>query len=250
MLHIVLTGCNGRMGKALSALAADAEGLVIAAGVDVVKIPSGSFPVYETPAKYTGPADVVVDFSHISALPALLEYCKKRKLPLVLATTGQNDEQKTQIIEASKEIPVFLSANMSVGVALMKDLVRRAAQVLNGYDIEVIEKHHNQKLDAPSGTALLLADAAAEGAGGKRFVYDRHAVRRKRDPGEIGISSVRGGTIIGEHEVLFAGYNEVITIAHSAQSRELFAAGALRAARFMAGKPAGLYTMDDLVASL
>lgn len=250
MLHIVLTGCNGRMGKALSALAADAEGLVIAAGVDVVKIPSGSFPVYETPAKYTGPADVVVDFSHISALPTLLKYCKKRKLPLVLATTGQNDEQKTQIIEASKEIPVFLSANMSVGVALMKDLVRRAAQVLNGYDIEVIEKHHNQKLDAPSGTALLLADAAAEGAGGKRFVYDRHAVRRKRDPGEIGISSVRGGTIIGEHEVLFAGYNEVITIAHSAQSRELFAAGALRAARFMAGKPAGLYTMDDLVASL
>jgi 4-hydroxy-tetrahydrodipicolinate reductase len=238
------------MGKALSALAADAEGLVIAAGVDVVKIPSGSFPVYETPAEYTGPADVVVDFSHISALPALLEYCKKCKLPLVLATTGQNDEQKTQIIEASKEIPVFLSANMSVGVALMKDLVRRAAQVLNGYDIEVIEKHHNQKLDAPSGTALLLADAAAEGAGGKRFVYDRHAVRRKRDPGEIGISSVRGGTIIGEHEVLFAGYNEVITIAHSAQSRELFAAGALRAARFMAGKPAGLYTMDDLVASL
>ncbi len=250
MLQIVLSGCNGRMGKALAALAADAEGMVIAAGVDVVKTPSGSFPVYETPAEYTGPADVVVDFSHVSALPALLEYCKKRSLPLVLCTTGQSEEQKAQIREAAKEIPIFMSANMSVGVALVKDLVRRAAQVLNGYDIEIIEKHHNQKLDAPSGTALMLADAAAEASGGKKYVYDRHAVRKKREPGEIGISSVRGGTIIGEHEVLFAGYNEVITVSHSAQSRELFAAGALRAARFIAGKPAGLYSMDDLVASL
>jgi 4-hydroxy-tetrahydrodipicolinate reductase len=251
MIKIIITGCNGRMGKALAALVRETGSAVIAAGIDIVKTPCNEFPIYSKIGEYTGDADVVVDFSHRSALSDILGYCISRRLPVVIATTGHDESQIAEIKKAAELIPVFKSANMSLGINLLAELVKRAAAALKeNFDIEIVEKHHNKKLDAPSGTALLLADAAREGTKtDKQYVYDRHAVRKERDKSEIGIHSVRGGTIIGEHEVIFAGFNEVITLSHSAQSREVFAAGALRAAEFMSKIQApGLYDMSSLLA--
>jgi len=183
----------------------------------------------------------------------VLSYCVSRGLPAVIATTGHDESELAEISKACEKIPVFRSANMSLGINLLAELVKRAASVLvGGYDIEIIEKHHAKKLDAPSGTALILADAASEGSSAeKRYVYDRHAVRKERGKEEIGIHSVRGGTIIGEHEVIFAGFNETVSLSHCAQSREVFAAGALRAARYMSSvKAPGLYGMDSLLSEV
>ena len=252
MLKIGLSGCNGRMGRAITELAAGREDLCIAAGFDVIPEKRADYPVYADPFEYGGELDVVLDFSTASALDHLLEYCVPRKLPLLVATTGHNEAQLAALLEASRIIPVFRSANMSLGVAVLSDLVRRAARVLGpDYDVEIVEHHHNQKLDAPSGTALALArDVQSQQPQLTELVYNRHDRREKRPKNEIGMHSLRGGTTVGEHEVIFAGTNEVISLHHSAQSREVFAAGALRAAVYLAKQKPGIYEMRDLVASV
>ena len=252
MLKILLNGACGRMGHNVAAMLASREDMRIVAGVDVRPEQYADFPVYADIREYTGEADAVVDFTIAPALDETLAYCVKRGIKLIVATTGHTEAQMEALCEASKTIAVFKSANMSLGVALLADLVRRACRVLgDGYDVEVIEKHHNQKLDAPSGTALMLADAAAEALPyDAEYQYNRHDVRRVRPKNEIGIHSIRGGTIVGEHEVLFAGPDEVISLTHTAQSRALFAAGTVRAVLFLADKETGFYNMDDLVRSL
>ena len=247
-MDIILCGCGGHMGRAVAEAAA-AAGHRIVAGVDRCTDGSFPFPVYPTAEAATEKADVRIDFSHPSALHGVLAAATDRGLPAVIATTGLDDAQIAAIRETATKIPVFFSSNMSVGVAVLAALTKKAAAVLGGdFDIELVEMHHNRKLDAPSGTALMLADAARQGlAHPVEYVYDRHDRRQKRAPEEIGISSVRGGNIIGEHQVIFAGGDEVLTLTHRAQSRSIFAAGALRAAAFLLEQPAGLYTMDALV---
>ena len=251
MVNVLLSGCNGRMGQAVVRQAA-AAGITIAAGYDMNTAKLNDFPVYDDFSKITEACDVVIDFSHISATPGVLDYCKAKNLPLVLCTTGIKEDLEAKVLETAKVIPLFKSFNMSLGISLLQSLVRQAAKVLGEtYDIEIIEKHHNQKLDAPSGTALMIADAAAQSLSFKaEYVYDRTKEHKKRDHKEIGIHAVRGGTIVGEHEAIFAGPNEIITIGHSAQSRELFANGAIKAAVFLLDKKPGTYNMDDLVQSL
>ncbi len=253
MLKIIMSGCNGRMGQVITRLSQSMDDVKIVAGFDINKVQLSDYPVFSDAFEFTGEADVVIDFSHTSALTKLLDYCTKRKLPVVLSTTGYSAEQLKEIKVASEKIPVFKSANMSLGINVVADLIKRAAMILgDGYDIEIVERHHNQKLDAPSGTALLLADAVSEALTYEpEYVYDRSSVRRKRDKREIGISAIRGGTIVGDHDVIFAGPDEVIEIHHRAQSREVFANGALRAAIYLAGvKDPGMYDMQMLVASM
>ena len=251
MLNILLCGCGGRMGAAVAA-AAEAAGDRIVAGVDINPAATSPYPVFTSPDEFVGKADVIIDFSHHSALGALLAYATKTGTPLVVCTTGHTEEELAAMKAASAEVAVFFSRNMSLGINLLISLCRRAAATLGAdFDIEIIEKHHNRKLDAPSGTALMIADAIAEGEKDAHpYVYDRHAERRARARGEIGLHAVRGGTIVGEHEVMFCGKDEVITLSHSAASREVFATGAIRAAHFLAGKPAGFYNMDDVVSAL
>lgn len=254
MTNLILSGCNGRMGQTITRLCGDRDDLTIVAGIDPLGSAAGSpYPIFATPAECNISAQALVDFSSSAALGALLAYGKERRLPLVLASTGYDDAQLAQIADAAKVIPIFRSANLSVGVNLLLELTRRAAQVLGeDFDIEIVERHHNKKLDAPSGTALMLANAAKEGLSFEpQYVYDRHSVRQPRSHTEIGISSVRGGSIVGDHEVIFAGEQEVVELHHHAASREVFARGALRAAAFMAtvDEP-GLYSMADLLASI
>lgn len=252
MIRIILSGCNGRMGHAVAAIAEQYD-TVIAAGVDRVIQPSASFPIYQNIAEYTGDADVIIDFSHVSALPSILNYAVEKQIPAILATTGYQPSDLAAVDEAAHHVPLFRSANMSVGINLLAMLTKKAASILGeNYDIEIVEKHHNQKLDAPSGTALILADAASSAfSEGRQYVYDRHAVRKPRSKDEIGIHSIRGGTICGDHDVIFAGYNEVITLSHSVSSREVFASGALRAAQYMASVHENrLYTMADVLGTL
>lgn len=249
MRKILLSGCNGRMGRAVAELCENNGEITIIAGLDANAVKLGSFPVYADPMEFSGYTDCVIDFSHTSALDALLDYCVRKKMPLVLCTTGHSDKQQAAIAAASKEIPVFRSANMSYGVHVLKDLVAQAAKALGGsFDVEIIERHHNQKLDAPSGTAVALFDAVADALPYEPVpVYDRHDERRPRDKREIGMHAVRGGTIVGEHEIVFAGHGEVISISHSALNREIFAAGAVKAAIFMSDvKSPGLYGFDAL----
>ena len=243
MIRIILSGCNGRMGHAVAAIAEQYDA-VIAAGVDRVIQPSASFPIYQNIAEYTGDADVIIDFSHVSALPSILNYAVEKQIPAILATTGYQPSDLAAVDEAAHHVPLFRSANMSVGINLLAMLTKKAASI--------VEKHHNQKLDAPSGTALILADAASSAfSEGRQYVYDRHAVRKPRSKDEIGIHSIRGGTICGDHDVIFAGYNEVITLSHSVSSREVFASGALRAAQYMASVHENrLYTMADVLGTL
>ncbi|MBQ8342358.1 MAG: 4-hydroxy-tetrahydrodipicolinate reductase [Clostridia bacterium] len=250
MLNIMLCGCGGRMGTAVIAAAKEAGDRIVA-GVDINPAADSPFPIFTSPEEFVGKADVIIDFSHHSALPGLLAYAERTGTPLVVSTTGHTEEELSAMKATATKVPVFFSRNMSLGINLLISLCRRAAATLGtDFDIEIIEKHHNKKLDAPSGTALMIADALCEDGGEHPYVYDRHAERRQRARGEIGLHAVRGGTIVGEHEVLFCGKDEVITLSHSAASREVFATGALRAARFMAGKPAGFYNMDDVVNSL
>lgn len=249
MTRIILSGCNGKMGRVISRIVSEEEDLEIAAGLDINTYIQNPYPVYTDIENCIEDADVIIDFSHPSALDGLLEFAKKRNLPIVVATTGLSAEQKISIEETAKEIPVFFSANMSLGINLLMDLAKKATKLLGDkFDIEIIEKHHNQKLDAPSGTALALAEAVSETLENPaEFVYDRHSVRKKRRANEIGIHAVRGGTIVGEHEIIFAGNDEVIELKHSAASKEVFAEGAVKAAEFMKGKPTGLYSMADLI---
>ena len=251
-VKVILTGAAGRMGKAIMALADGDEKISVIAAVDVAPIQS-NVPCYqgigEVPTDLG--ADVIIDFSHHTALEGILNYAKTAGCAAVICTTGHTEEELALIAESSKEVAVFRSGNMSLGINLLMALVKKAAAALNGFDIEIIEKHHNQKLDAPSGTAIMLADAAKEGVDySAELVYDRHSVRAKREKTEIGMHSVRGGTIVGEHEVIFAGHDEIVTLSHSARSREVFARGALSAAAYMKGKSAGLYSMTDVIESI
>ena len=248
MINIILNGCNGRMGRVLTAMIETNPLCQVVCGFDIAASADSGYPVYTNPWDYDGPADVLIDFSNPKALETLLPYVKERKIPTVFATTGLSEAQLTDLHEASSSIPVFFSANMSIGINLLIELAQKAAKFLDtGFDVEIIEKHHNQKLDAPSGTAIAIADALAEVRDETHFVYDRHAVRKKRDSAEIGIHSIRGGTIVGEHEVIFAGRDEIITVGHRADSREIFANGALKAAIYLTKQPAGLYSMKDLI---
>ena len=249
MLKIGLCGCNGRMGKVITDIVSKKENMQIVAGFDAYTQKLADYPVYADPHEFTGACDVIIDFSNVSSLDMLLDYCVKTKTPIIFCTTGYDKEQLAKIREASATIPVFRSGNMSIGINLMMDLLRKAATVLcDGYDVEITEKHHNQKLDAPSGTAIALADSMNEAMDeAYHYVYDRSQERKKRDTKEIGISAVRGGTIVGEHEVLFAGTDEVIEFKHTAYSKTIFGKGAVEAAKFLAGKPAGLYDMSDVI---
>ncbi len=236
------------MGQVIARTVAARDGFEIVAGLDRVADSTGAFPVFAT-ADIDIPADIIIDFSHPALLQTVLALAEKRHLPVIIATTGLSDEQLAAVRALSEKVPVFFSANMSIGVNLLSALVEKAAKVLgNDFDIEIVEKHHNQKVDAPSGTALMLADAAKAGLSfAPHYVFDRHSVRQKREKTEIGISSVRAGTIVGEHEVIFGGQDEVITLSHLAMSKEIFAVGALNAATFLVGKPAGLYSMKDMI---
>lgn len=249
MTRLILIGCNGSMGRVVAKNAALSGRFEVAAGVDINAAGQQEFPVYRHADKVREAADVIIDFSHPATLSENLALAVREGIPIVIATTGLSEEQQQEIRECAKTVPVFLSFNMSLGVNLMLRLVKQAAALLYGdFDIEIVEKHHNRKLDAPSGTALMLADAISGALPEKpRYVYDRHARRMKREKAEIGISSLRGGTIVGEHEVMFAGTDEIIEIRHTAMSRDIFAVGALRAAQFVTGKAPGLYNMDDLV---
>lgn len=251
MTSIILSGALGTMGRAVASLAAGRSGCRIAAGIDAAASggEEGVFPLFSSPEDCTVTDGVIIDFSHPSALDSLLRFALTHSLPAVICTTGLAGEQIQALHEAAEQIPIFFSANMSLGVNLMAALCEKAAMALDGsFDIEIIEKHHNRKIDAPSGTALMLADRISGVLREKpQYVYDRHSERRQRRKNEIGLHAVRGGTIVGEHEVIFAGVDEVLTISHSAASRQVFAAGALSAACFLRGKPAGLYDMRDLV---
>lgn len=252
MPKIIISGCNGRMGQVVARMCAE-RGFEIVAGFNKHTEKTGKFPVYADPMEFSGSADVVIDFSNPSAISGLLSYCKNKKLPIVICTTGFSDEQLELIKAASEEIPVFKSGNMSVGINLLTALVKKAAAVLGeNFDVEIVERHHHTKIDAPSGTAIMLADAAASALPHEsEYVYERQSVRRVRGKNEIGISSVRGGSIVGEHEVIFAGTDEVLEFKHTAYSREVFANGAVTAAAFISGvtKP-GMYDMNDALADI
>lgn len=249
MLKILLSGCNGRMGRFITQLTDESDAQTIVAGIDVAGDSCQGFPVYQRPEFVDQKADVLIDFSNPSLLSSLLEFCVARKMPAVFCTTGYSDEQILEIKKASEIIPIFFSFNMSIGINLLISLAKTAAQVLgNDFDIEIVEKHHNQKLDAPSGTALMIAGAINEVSDGRyQYEYDRHARRAVRPKNEIGIHSIRGGTIVGEHKVIFAGTDETLSLTHIAGSRNAFAAGALRAAEFLLHQTPGLYDMNNLI---
>lgn len=250
MVKFMLHGCNGKMGRMITEIVKGEENAVIAAGVDAFTEVPNDYPVFDSVEKCDIDVDVVIDFSTAKAVNSLLDYCVEKKLPVVLCTTGLSEEQLKKVEEASKEIAILKSANMSLGINLLLKLLQSAAKVLApaGYDMEIVERHHNQKLDAPSGTALALADSLNDALGQEyHYVYDRSQVRQKREKKEIGISAVRGGTIVGDHEVIFAGTDEVIEFKHSAYSRSVFAKGAVEAGKYLAGKAAGMYDMGDVV---
>ena len=249
MTKVILSGALGRMGQAITRLCGNDENVDIVCGFDISEKNDGPFPVFCDYSKCNIDADVIIDFSNPSNFENVLNYAKEKKIGLVMCTTGLTAEQKAELSSAASEIPVFFSANMSLGINLLIDLAKKAASLLGeDFDIEIIEKHHNQKLDAPSGTALAIADALNNAADNSyNYVYDRHSVRQKRDKKEIGLHAVRGGTIVGDHDVIFAGSDEIITISHHAASRDVFANGAIKAAHFLCGKPAGFYSMNDLV---
>ncbi len=250
MVRIILHGCNGRMGQAVTQLGLEDQEVEIVAGIDMTGEQESSYPVFKQIGDCDIEADAVIDFSSAQAVDGLLDYCGEKHLPVVLCTTGMSEQQLDRAARISKETAVLKSANMSLGVNTIIKLAQAAARVLAeaGYDMEIIERHHNQKLDAPSGTALALADALNEAMNGRyHYQYDRSAIREKRDPKEIGIQAVRGGSIVGDHQVLFCGPDEVVEIRHTAYSRSIFAKGALQAAKFLKGKTTGYYTMSDVI---
>lgn len=249
MVKITLTGANGKMGKVITSIVGGRSDCKIISGIDHNTEPNNIFPIYYAPQELAEKPDVIIDFSHPSALDDLLEYGLSTGTPIVFATTGYTDDQIEKIKKASEQIPVFFTFNMSLGINLLIKLAKTATEILGGqFDIEVVEKHHNQKIDAPSGTAIMLANAINETMDNScHYVYDRHSQRKKRDASEIGIHSIRGGTIVGEHDIIFAGRDEIITLSHSAASKEVFAVGAVNAAIFLATQNAGIYDMAALL---
>ncbi len=250
MTRIIMHGCNGRMGRMIADIVSKDPDAQIVAGVDINTEQASAFPVYESIDKVTEEADAVVDFGSAQAVDKVIDWCVAKKIPLVECTTGLSDDTLSKFDEASKTVAMFKSANMSLGINIIQKILRENASKLAmaGFDIEIVEKHHRTKLDAPSGTALALADSVNEGlASKKEYVFDRSARREVRPDTEIGISAVRGGTIVGDHDVIFAGQDEVITFSHTAYSRAVFAKGAVEAAKFVAGKPAGKYDMSNVL---
>lgn len=248
MTNILLSGCCGRMGRFVADAVKQRNDCQIVAGIDIVEDSSLGFPVFANYDEVNIKADVIIDFSNVSLLPSMLGYATKTCTAVVLATTGLSDDQLKAVEDAAKNVPVFFSYNMSLGVSLLCELSKVAAKVLGtGFDVEIVEAHHNQKLDAPSGTAIMLGNAIKEEMPDAYFEYDRHSKREKRHINEIGIHAIRGGTIVGEHQVIFAGTDEIVTLSHSARSRVIFANGAVNAAVFLNGKDNGVYNMSDLV---
>lgn len=250
MVKVIMHGCNGKMGQMITGLIAADEEIEIVAGIDAYGEIKNPYPVFKSTTECDVEADAVIDFSNSVAIDGLLEFCAAKKIPCVLCTTGLSPEQIEKVNEASKQVAILRSANMSLGINMLLKLLKEATEILApaGFDIEIVEKHHNQKLDAPSGTALALADSINEELDNSyKYVYDRSQIREKRTRKEIGISAVRGGTIVGDHDVIFAGADEVITFSHRAYSKAVFGKGAIQAAKFLAGKPAGMYDMSDVV---
>lgn len=250
MIRAILNGCSGRMGRVITELIANEEGMQIAAGIDVAHSSGNSFPVFSSPSECKVPADVLIDFSSPACFDALMDYCVQRQLPAVICTTGLTAEQIKRLKAESENVALLRSANMSLGVNLLMKVLKEISPTLAnaGFDMEIVEMHHNRKKDAPSGTALALADSIREGLSKEyEYTFDRSGRFEPRREQEIGISSVRAGTIVGEHEVIFAGTDEVITFRHTAYSRALFAKGALAAAKYLSGKGPGLYSMSDVI---
>ena len=250
MTRIIMHGCNGKMGQVITGICKEDENVCIVAGIDVIDNRDNGYPVFTDIDACDVEADVIIDFAAAAAIHKLLDYAKAKKIPVVLCTTGLSPNQINKVAETSKDVAILKSANMSLGINTIMKLLKEAANVFApaGFDIEIVEKHHNQKVDAPSGTALALADSINEARNNEyEYVYDRSQVRKKRDKKELGISAVRGGTIVGEHEVIFAGVDEVIEIKHTAFSKSVFAKGAVEAAKFLAGKPSGMYDMADVI---
>ena len=250
MVKIIMHGCNGHMGQVISGLVEKDPDAEIVAGIDVTDQGKNSYPVYTNMEECQVEADALIDFSSAKATDALLAYCEKRKLPVVLCTTGLSEEQLAKVEETAKNVAVLKSANMSLGINMLLKLLKEATGILApaGFDIEIVEKHHNLKLDAPSGTALALADSINEELDNQyEYVFDRSTRRQQRPKKEIGISSVRGGTIVGDHDVIFAGTDEVITFSHTAYSKAVFGKGAIQAAKFLKGKGPGHYQMSQVI---
>ncbi len=250
MVNVIMHGCNGKMGRVITNLVSQDNDIEIVAGVDAYTGIDNEYPVFTSIKECTVKADVIIDFAVTSAIDNLLDCSVSTKTPVVICTTGLSAEQLEKVNEASKKVAVLRSANMSLGINTLMKLLKTATEVLanRGFDIEIVEKHHNQKVDAPSGTALALADCMNQVLDNQYdYTYDRSTVRQKRAKNEIGISAVRGGTIVGEHEVIFAGIDEVIEIKHTAYSKAIFAKGAIDAAKFLKGKEAGLYNMADVI---
>ncbi len=251
MVKMIMHGCNGRMGHVIADLCKADEAIEIVAGVDAFGESTYSFPVFKTLTECNVDADVIVDFSSAAAVDGLLDHCAAKSIPVVLCSTGLSEEQLSKVKETSAKVAVLKSANMSVGVNALLKVLKEVSPLFAaaGFDIEIVEKHHNQKLDSPSGTALALADSINESLSNEYdYVYDRSTRREKRPVKEIGISAVRGGTIVGDHDVIFAGQDEVVTLSHRAYSRAIFGKGAIEAAKFLAGKGPGMYDMSDVLA--
>ena len=250
MTRIIMSGCSGRMGRVITGLVNEDKDAEIVAGIDVVDDGTLGYPVYSSPAEVDVEADVIIDFSSPKVTGAILDYAVKNNVPVVLCTTGFSDEQLAEIKETSAKVAILKSANMSLGINTVINMLKVAAGVFcpAGFDVEIVEQHHHNKLDAPSGTALALADAVNEAAGGEyEYIYDRSDRREKRSPKELGISAVRAGSIPGTHDVIFAGPDEVVEVKHIAYSRSIFGNGAISAAKFLSGKPAGMYSMEDVI---
>lgn len=250
MVKLIMHGCNGKMGQVISKIVKEDSGVEMVAGIDKYTGIANDYPVFESIGQCDVEADVIIDFSNASAVDELLDYCVEKNMPVVLCTTGLTEEQLEKVRKASEKVAVLKSANMSLGVNMLLKLLQDAAKVLApaGFDIELVEKHHNQKVDAPSGTALALADSINEALDNEyTYHYDRSQVRQKREKKEIGIMAVRGGTIVGEHEVIFAGEDEVIEFKHTAYSKAVFGKGAVEAGKFLKGKGPGLYDMKDVI---
>ncbi|MEG1576895.1 MAG: 4-hydroxy-tetrahydrodipicolinate reductase [Clostridium sp.] len=250
MIKAIMHGCNGAMGQVITGLVSEDTEISIVAGVDVMDNKSNPYPVFPSIEECNVEADVIIDFSSAKAVDALLSYCNNTGMPVVVCTTGLSAEQVAQVTDTAKKTAVLRSANMSLGINVLLKLVQEAASVLAAadFDIEILEKHHNQKIDAPSGTALALADSINDAMNQEyHYIYDRASQHVKRDKKEIGIQAIRGGSIVGEHDVIFAGKDEVITFSHTAYSKTIFAKGAVQAAKFLADKQPGLYSMADVI---
>lgn len=247
MLKVIVNGCLGKMGRVLTRCVIEDNELELVCGVSQHPTENNSFKIYSKMIDITENVDVVIDFSHHSALSDVLEFCLSTKTPLVIATTGYNEDELNKIREASKVIPIFHSSNMSLGVNVLLKLVKEATKMLSNFDIEVLEKHHNKKVDAPSGTAIMIANAVKEVLPNIEYNYGRYGREAKRTDNEIGIHAIRGGTIVGEHDVIYAGHDEIVELKHIAQSKDIFAKGSIAAAKYLIGKDPGYYNMDNML---